>query len=79
MQKRTFLYGFVCGFAVMLFLASFEPVESAIPPTRAFQNFNITLPWYSGGSVLVESESSSDTLYLVSDGSITFNVTESYP
>lgn len=76
-DKRYFV-GVIFGFVIAT-LFSAEISDAAIPPTRAIQNLNITLPWSPSGSALVESDDSSDTFYFVSDGSITFNVTNSYP
>jgi len=79
LDKRSFSYGFgICALMVFIFL-SVPIVESAIPPTRAFPNINVSIPWYSPDTILVESQSSSDQWFLVSDGSMTFNVTENYP
>lgn len=64
----------------MAFVFATTPMgEAAIPPTRAIQNLNISVPWADPQTVLVESTDSSDTFHFVSDGSITFNVTSTYP
>ena len=76
MEKRTFVLGMIAGFGLMLFVASIPGVESAIPPTRAFSIIEVfTTPTPTN----VTSDSYVDIVHYVSDGSITFNVTETYP
>lgn len=79
MEKKSFLYGFGVGFIVLFMIATIPMSESAIPPTRAFPFINVSVPWFSQNTTLVESISSSDQWNLVSDGSMTFNVTECFP
>lgn len=50
-----------------------------IAPTDALQTINVqTSPW-AVSDTLVVAEQYDETFYFVSDGSIIFNVTESYP
>lgn len=79
MEKRTFIAGTLIGFMMAAVILTIPEVESAIPPTRAIQNINFSIPWSPDSWFLYESESSSDTPIFVSDGSITFNITETYP
>jgi len=76
MEKRTFVLGMIAGFGLMLFFASVPGVESAIPPTRAFSIFEVfTAP----NPTNVTANSYAERVYFVTDGSITFNVTETAP
>ena len=79
MDKGVLSFGIIIGFVIGIAFASIPIVESAIPPTRAFQAINVSLPWFTGDDHLVESETSTDTVFFVSDGSITFNVTTTAP
>lgn len=50
-----------------------------IAPTDALQTINVqTSPW-AVSDTLVVAEQYDETFYFVSDGSVIFNVTESYP
>ena len=71
---------FILGFVSAIVLSIGLPmVDSTIPPTPALKTIDVlTTPWF-GSSTDVESTLYNDQFYFVSDGSITFNVTESYP
>ena len=78
MIDKKYIIGLVFGFFIAS-LMSIDMAEAGIPPTRALQSLNITLPWFAGGSVVVEADTTEDEFIFVSDGSMYFNVTESYP
>ena len=79
MEKKSYLYGFGTGMIIMLIIATVPIVESAIPPTRAFPIIEVlTSPWATTDTN-VTSSSYVDVWHIVTDGSITFNVTECYP
>lgn len=70
------LLGFVLG--IMIIPMSSDAIEG-IPPTPAWKVFNVlTSPWATNDTN-VNATAYNDLIYFVSDGSITFNVTESYP
>lgn len=78
MEKKTLVLGIIIG-AVFAWAFAPMPAESAIPPTRAFPIIEVlTSPWF-GSDFNVTSDSYADTVHYVSDGSIWFNVTETYP
>ena len=71
---------FILGFVTAIVLTIGIPfVESAIPPTPALKVINVqTSPWYISDTN-VNATTFSDVFYFVSDGSITFNVTNGVP
>ena len=77
MKKYTY---FFLGFVISMALTVGIPmVESAIPPTPSWKIFEIqTDPWF-GSNTNVTADLYNDQVFFVSDGSISFNVTESYP
>ena len=79
MEKRTFVLGMIAGFGLMLFVASIPGVESAIPPTRAFSIIQICNVSATDNAFNVTSDSYADIIHFVSDGSISFNVTDTPP
>ena len=53
---------------------------SAIPPTNAFDDIGVSTPWSTFANFTnVTADSSGQMIYFVSDGSIAFNVTTTYP
>lgn len=75
-MDRKYLIGGMIGF---IFGLMFIPIDASIPPTSAWKFFNVqTSPWASVDTV-VESNKYNDQVFFVSDGSIFFNVTDSYP
>ena len=76
MMNRKYLIGMVLGFILGI---SFVGIEAAIPPTPALKAIDVlTSPWF-GSNTDVNATLYNDQFYFVSDGSITFNVTQSYP
>lgn len=62
------------------YLVEASEYTSSIPPTAAFQTIEVqTDPWSSFGNYTVTADTSFQQIHYVSDGSIWFNVTESYP
>lgn len=79
MKREHLAYLAVGVFAGFLISFSFDYVESQIPPTNALQIIEVlTSPW-AGQDTNVTADSYNDRFYFVSDGSILFNVTETYP
>ena len=62
------------------YFAEASDYTSSIPPTAAIQTIEVqTDPWSAFGNTNVTANTSYDNVYFVSDGSITFNVTNTYP
>lgn len=62
------------------YFAEASDYTSSIPPTGAFQSIEVqTDPWSAFGNYTVTADTSYQEIHYVSDGSIWFNVTESYP
>lgn len=80
MMKKQYLLLIVAGLgAIPLLLVPIPELDAAIPPTSAFAKINVmTEPWF-GSNTNVNATSSSELIYFVSDGSITFNVTTTEP
>jgi len=72
----TFILGFVTAIILTIGLPM---VESAIPPTPAIKVINVFTSDNYPSDTNVNATLYNDLVYFVSDGSITFNVTESYP
>jgi len=77
--RKAFVYGLGTGIVIMLFIATMPIVESAIPPTRAFPIIEVLTSTFAPTDTNVTSTSFADVWHIVSDGSITFNVTETFP
>lgn len=78
MLDKKYFIGAIFGFVISMM---FVPLESdaAIPPTPAWKTITVmTSNWFASDTDVV-STSSSDQVYFVSDGSITFNVTTTAP
>ncbi len=76
MMNRKYLIGMILGFMIGV---SFVGIEAAIPPTPALKSIDVqTTPWF-GSSTDVNATLFNDQFFFVSDGSITFNVTETPP
>ena len=77
MNNYTFFLLFFVGAVVIT--AAFPLVESAIPPTPSLKCVVVqTSNWFLNDTTVCASVYD-ETWYYVTDGSITFNVTDSYP
>jgi len=65
----------IIGVSIIGIFGFLVPID-AIPPTNAFEKIAVLI---DGSLHNVKSEKWNDQIYLVSDGSIIFNVTQSYP
>ena len=79
-MNRQFLFGILTGVGILSLVAFVLPVvESYIPPTAAVRDIFVQTSWWSANDTRVSADNSSDRVYFVTDGSIIFNVTQSYP
>lgn len=73
---RKYLIGIVLGFMIGI---AWIPIEAVIPPTPAIKSIDVLTTSWFGSTTDVNATLYNDQFYFVSDGSIWFNVTESYP
>jgi len=82
-QRRIagiFIIAVVATISSGIYAVEAETYTSSIPPTAAFQSIEVqTDPWSAFGNYTVTADTSYQQIHFVSDGSIIFNVTETYP
>ena len=83
MENKKFLIGLIIGAIIPTLYFVVPPVAEAlyaIPPTNAWQHvrINSNATYSSTGDTILNATSYDDYVYLLSDGSIGFNIT-TYP
>ena len=73
---RKYLIGIVLGFMIGVM---WIPIDATIPPTPAIQTITVMTSGWFINDTDVNIDSWDDTIFFVTDGSIEFNVTDSYP
>ena len=84
-MNKSFIFGLCTGIAItaisiVTYLPGLAEALYSIPPTNAWQTIivNSTANYSSTGDTIINATSYKDTIYLLSDGSIGFNIT-TYP
>ena len=77
-MDMRFFVGVLVGGTCVSFLMPVQ-LDAAIPPTPAWKTITVMTSDWFGSDTEVTANNAVDNMFLVSDGSITFNVTENYP
>ena len=74
MIDKRYAVGGIVGFMIAFFFLPIS-IDAAIPPTPAWKIINVDTSSWFGSATSVNATAFDDTVYLVSDGSLFFNVT----